>query len=285
MLENTSLSVYGIVYKVTNLLDSRVYIGQTIRLKTFKHYFGSGLRILRAIKLHGRKSFSKEILHYAYSKDELDLLERQAIETHNSYHPVGYNLKEGGSYGSHGLETRQKISRSNKGKTKGRSHRPEDIAKRAASQKGRISPNKGVSMTEAQKVKISIALKGKVRSEEHRSNISKAAKGKSIYKEVATGIRKTLYTTDLRITSGEFVHINKGRSISLEQRLKQSQTTKGRKLPPRTPEQRLKYFGKTTGRIKGFIWAKNLQTGRRTRMSKEDPRWLTGDYITGTPKT
>lgn len=58
-----------VVYKVTNLINGKCYIGKD------KHndpnYFGSGRRINSAIKKYGKENFIKEILEYCNTYDEL----------------------------------------------------------------------------------------------------------------------------------------------------------------------------------------------------------------------
>ena len=69
---------YGYVYKTTNLINGKIYIGQnkgTIDLS----YLGSGKLIFRAIKKYGRKNFRLEVLAFATTKPMLDGLEQKYI--------------------------------------------------------------------------------------------------------------------------------------------------------------------------------------------------------------
>lgn len=284
-LDKATKEPYGLIYKITNTADFKIYIGQTTRLRSFKSYFGSGKYIKRAVEKYGKEVFVKDVLHCAFSKEELDTLEQSEIEAHNSYSPFGYNIKEGGSHGTHTLETRELISRKNKGKTKGIPHAPHVVARRAASMKGRLSPNKGITMTEAQKVKIATALKGKPKSEKHRAamkgskilssenrlKISLRRKGKGIFREVSTGLFHSLELTDSRIKLGEFVGSTKGLG--------------GWKQKPRTAEHSRKLSEGLKGKVKGYIWAKDIATGKKTRMSPADPRWAVGSFIKCSART
>ena len=49
------------IYKTTNLINGKIYIGQSIR-KFSKSYLGSGVKILNAIKKYGKENFKVEIL-------------------------------------------------------------------------------------------------------------------------------------------------------------------------------------------------------------------------------
>lgn len=64
---------YGYIYKTTNLINGRIYIG----LKTGEFnsdYFGSGVLIKRAIKKYGKENFRIRVLAYANNLEMLDSL-------------------------------------------------------------------------------------------------------------------------------------------------------------------------------------------------------------------
>lgn len=124
-----NLEVYGIIYKITNLINGKVYIGQTIKRNGFKdrypyngngiervyktHYYrrennnGYNKHLLESIEKYGFKSFRVvEIFDYAFSKKELDIKERLYISLYNSNNDsYGYNRTIGGEFlekgGSH----------------------------------------------------------------------------------------------------------------------------------------------------------------------------------------
>lgn len=50
---NHTEGYYGYIYKVINLYNKKVYIGQSTNFEYLKKYFGSGLLIKRAIKKYG----------------------------------------------------------------------------------------------------------------------------------------------------------------------------------------------------------------------------------------
>lgn len=96
---------YGFIYITTNLINGKKYIGQHAlynrngELKEdFKHYKGSGSLIKKAIKKYGVKNFTRDIVYFARSKEELDLAEINFIKYHNAiYSDDYYNLAEGGN--------------------------------------------------------------------------------------------------------------------------------------------------------------------------------------------
>ena len=88
------------IYKITNLINNKIYIGQTVhpnkrwkehqqRAKT--HYDDYPIHL--AINKYGAKNFSFEILEWT---EQYDDEEARLIKEYNSISPNGYNLIEGG---------------------------------------------------------------------------------------------------------------------------------------------------------------------------------------------
>lgn len=94
------LDVFGFVYRITNLVDGRIYIGKKLfsfsvkkrlskkarkgtrkkSVRTTKDsgwisYYGSSLTLKEDIKTLGSDNFRREILHFGKSKTELSYLE------------------------------------------------------------------------------------------------------------------------------------------------------------------------------------------------------------------
>ncbi len=85
------------IYKITNLINNKLYVGQSSKtINESESYFGSGKIIRRSIEKYGIENFKKEILCKCDSKEELDVKEMYWIEKLNSMIPIGYNLTSGG---------------------------------------------------------------------------------------------------------------------------------------------------------------------------------------------
>ena len=113
----------GSIYKITNTVNGKAYIGQTIhdaekgRISEHLNGKSGGSRLVRrAVEKYGKESFTYEILHDGIIPEFLDDLEQEAISKFNTLAPDGYNLDTGGSNGSPSEETRRKMSKANKGK-------------------------------------------------------------------------------------------------------------------------------------------------------------------------
>lgn len=119
-----NLEVYGIIYKIRNKVNNKIYIGQTIQKKGFNDrycYEGIGIERVynhyKSSKEHNHKSLNKhllssidkygleafeisEIFDIAFSKEELDIKEDIYIKLYNSLNGnYGYNHKGGGANG------------------------------------------------------------------------------------------------------------------------------------------------------------------------------------------
>lgn len=87
-----------IIYKTTNIVNGKIYIGQDS--KNNSNYFGSGKVLKQAILKYGKENFIKEILEECNSKEELDNKEKYWISFYNSVDKkIGYNICIGGQGG------------------------------------------------------------------------------------------------------------------------------------------------------------------------------------------
>lgn len=83
------------IYKTTNLINGKIYVGQTTTSKN--SYIGSGILLINAVKKYGKENFKKEILEYVDVADVLNDREKYWISYYNSTDlNIGYNLESGG---------------------------------------------------------------------------------------------------------------------------------------------------------------------------------------------
>ncbi len=112
------------IYRISYNFDNKSYVGQTwkpINVRFDEHNNSTSCpKLYNALKAHGRKNFSVEILALASCQINADYLEDLYINEYNTLdEKSGYNLKTGGRGGKHSEETKLKISQSNKGKLLG----------------------------------------------------------------------------------------------------------------------------------------------------------------------
>lgn len=143
-----------IIYKITNIQNNKVYIGQTVQ--TLNHRMGKHKQRMKngakmplycAMRKYGLDSFRIETIDTAENACELNEKERFWIKHYNSIHPNGYNLTSGGAgtfdY-QHKPEDRERMSELKRGVFDGENnpfygkhHTPEQIEKWKKERKGR----------------------------------------------------------------------------------------------------------------------------------------------------
>jgi group I intron endonuclease len=102
------------IYKITNKLNGKIYIGQST--KDDPSYLGSGIIIIKSVEKYGRDNFIKEVIEYC----EGDVVNEREIYWINFYNStdrkIGYNISTGGNGGNLGDMVNEKISLRQKGK-------------------------------------------------------------------------------------------------------------------------------------------------------------------------
>ena len=156
----------GIIYLIKNKLNSKCYIGQTIRSlkkRWNEHCNINGDSIVNnAIKKYLPENFDVSIL-IEIDNNKLDELEVKFISEYNSLYPNGYNIQTGGNINKkHCEESREKMR---------------------LSKLGEKNHNFGKPRSDETKTKISNAKKGvnhhffgKELTYEHKLNLSKSHK-------------------------------------------------------------------------------------------------------------
>ena len=88
-----------LIYKITNLINNKIYIGQHVTTNINDDYMGSGDHIKNAIKKYGIENFKKEIIAECSSFDEMNDLEGELVNQDFVNNPNTYNHAIGGTYG------------------------------------------------------------------------------------------------------------------------------------------------------------------------------------------
>jgi group I intron endonuclease len=200
-----------VVYKITNTVNGKMYIGCTInyaeRIK--KHLSGkrSGSMLLfKAVNKYGKDAFTCQIISTYNDEASMFLAEKENITKFNSLIPNGYNIHLGGKGGRmklteeqiearraharllsknnignkysagtvHTDEMRSAVSKAHKGKKLTAETRMKMSIASIGNQR-----SKGVIKTPLQRAEISKRMKGIVFSDETKSKMSQAAKARS----------------------------------------------------------------------------------------------------------
>lgn len=106
------------IYKVTNNLDGKFYIGKHQTKDLDDAYMGSGKWLKRAIYHHGLENFTKEILFIFDNEEEMNRKEAELVTEEFVKENTNYNLCPGGKGGwgyinseYHSIESRSELGR------------------------------------------------------------------------------------------------------------------------------------------------------------------------------
>lgn len=146
------------LYKITNLMNNKIYIGQTVAPSArWRDHRTAAIKyprqvISKAINKYGEDSFVFEIIAECRGQDNADQLEIELIQQYNSHFSggKGYNVNLGGETAPKSEETKEKIRQ---------------------------------------------ALLGKKHTEERRRNISEAHKGQKAWNAGSEGVMKPNQTS------------------------------------------------------------------------------------------
>lgn len=171
-----------IIYKTTNLVNGKIYVGQH-KPNKYRTYLGSGRVFLKAIKKYGKNNFIREILEYC-NKEIVDEREIYWIDKLNATNKeIGYNVLKGGNTVKWTPEMRENANKSISEKLKGKSLKESTKQKLSEYNKNFGNPFYGKQHSDKQKQKWSNDRKGKVydymfrkRSEETKNKIGKISK-------------------------------------------------------------------------------------------------------------
>ena len=168
------------IYKIENLINHKVYIGQSIDIKRrFRNHinYETNSYLKRSFEKYGIENFSFEIIK---ETKDLDYWEIFLIQIYRSTDKrYGYNSDFGGNANKVcSEEHKRKISESNKGRKLTKEHRE----KLSLAKKGKPSTFKGKKMSEESRRKLSLSHKGQKphpMSKEARLRVSESQRGEN----------------------------------------------------------------------------------------------------------
>ena len=201
------------IYRITNKINGKTYIGQHKYKKFDDSYMGSGIHLRRAQKKYGIENFEKEILYSRIQyKETADDMEKFTIAKERALGKAEYNIADGGQGGALNKgrklseEWKKHISEGGKGK------------KRSEETKKKLSEaGKNRHHSEETKKKLSEAARN--RTEEHKRKLSEAAKGRP------SPMKGKHHTEE---TKKKLSELNKGKRHSEESYKRAAEKLKGR---------------------------------------------------------
>lgn len=155
--------MYFIVYRITNVINNKHYIGKHQTKNLNDGYMGSGKLLKQAIKKYGIQNFTKEILYVFETEEEMDAKEKELVLISE----MSYNLCEGGRGGF------SYINNSGIKKFHGKKHTSSTKKKLSDMFSGKNNPNYGkIPWNKGKgKIKIKKPRKKRILTEEHKQKI------------------------------------------------------------------------------------------------------------------
>ena len=234
--------MYGYIYKTTNLVNGKIYIGQHHSDVFDVGYKGSGKILRNAIKKYGYENFSCELIEKCDTKDMLIEREIYWIKYYDAQNrDVGYNISNGGdgivgpmpecmrehlrkmNTGKHlSEETKSKLRAKNSGKNNafyGKKHSEEtkkhisDVIKTqyingrvgpmlGVHRYGKDSPRYGAVLSDETKKKISDSVRGFKHTDEAKRKMSNNIKGRVFINDGVNNKRVNPDELDVYLKSG-----------------------------------------------------------------------------------
>jgi len=96
--------MHYIIYKITNKINGRYYIGRHATTNLNDGYMGSGRAIKNALLKYGLENFTKEIIATAETTEKLWELEKEIVNETIVNDPLSYNMCYGGKHYLDGLK-------------------------------------------------------------------------------------------------------------------------------------------------------------------------------------
>lgn len=259
------LPVYT-VYKTTNLINCKFYIGFHKTSDLEDSYLGSGVWLWRSIDKHGIQNFKKKTLFIFETAEEAYAKEKELVEEAKK-DPLCMNLHPGGSGGSNGnfseetLErmrlaalNRKPVSETTREKLRlhmlGRKH---SLGRKLSEE--HLAKLRSKSVTFETKLKISQALEGHKVSEETRLKLHLALRGRKL------GSRPLNFKHSEE-TKAKISAANKGRVLSEESRKNISRGHMGHTHSEETKK-------KMQGRVVSEETREKLRESTRRRWEKQ----------------
>ena len=203
-----------IIYKTTNLVNGKQYIGRDSRNNP--NYLGSGHLLKLAIRKYGKENFKKEVIEECSSFEQM--VERE--EYWLNYYDAGnnetfYNMHNKGTGAEHTDEWKEKMSKMASGVN---------------------NPFYGKSHSTETRSRMSKSRKGTQWSDEYKKNMSLSMKSSEkylMYAENRRGKPRPEHSKKMKelYASGKIIPHNLGKPNSPETRAKISAKNRGKVIP------------------------------------------------------
>lgn len=206
--------MFGYIYKTTNNINNKIYVGKKHSNVFIETYYGSGKLIKRAINKYGVNNFKVEVIQFYSTLEELNEAEKYWISyfKSNYWFGHGYNISGGGDGGDlilnlpksdydKFIEDCRSRSKGKNNPNYGNGHKisgDRNPSKRPEVRKKLSESNKGKNNAMYGKTGDKHPNFGKKYSEEQKNNVSKGVKNQ--YDNRPFNLRMCSYCNNVYIT-------------------------------------------------------------------------------------
>lgn len=169
---------YHFIYKTTNKLNGKYYIGMHSTDNLDDGYLGSGKRLRYSIRKYGEENFEREILEFFDSREELKKREKEIVNLDEIAKINCMNLIVGGEGGRGFTSEEQKLNakKSNDRQRWLKENDPDWVKKRSESQKKVVR----LAVESGERDLFFFDWSGKKHSSKSKEKMSEAKKGKGL---------------------------------------------------------------------------------------------------------
>lgn len=261
--------MYHFIYKTTNTINNKIYVGKHSTENIDDGYLGSGKILKDAISKYGKENFTREIVEYFDSPEDVFLKEHEIVNLDFINRCDTYNLKCGGDGGFNGKVVAKDIN--------GETYHVDINDPRYLSGdlvgivKGYVTVKDCDGNTFQTTIDDPNYINGSL--VHHTKN--------TITVKDSNGNTFRVSTHDKRYLSGELVGVTKNNKASTETKKKMSNTRKGRTHSKTHKDNIRKALIGKTGNTIGRVWMNN-KTNKRKLIKKSDiPYWVSIGWIMG----
>lgn len=283
------------IYKTTNLTNGKIYIGYhaSDNIESDK-YLGSGKLLKRAVDKYSPENFKREILFEFNTQDEALEKEREIVNDEFIADKNTYNVCLGGSGGglpgelnpffgrTHTQETKDKLSKANKGKKLTDEHK-QKISK------GLLEsvPFQTAMKSEERSIKLSESLRN---SEAHKEAMKSPERSARISEGIKNSVKfhETMASEEYRKAQSERIKNSEAHNAAMkspERRKKVSDALKGKPHPwqdkvNKNPEKIEKTAAKHRGMKRSEQTCKNVSESLKGKYKGTESNSFKGYWVT-----
>lgn len=168
---------YHYIYKTTNVINNKYYIGMHSTDNLDDGYIGSGKRLWNSINYHGKENHVCEILEYCDNREELKQREREIVNEQLLTEDLCMNLMVGGQGGFSSDEHRLRAQKAGVERIKYLLENNDEYKEKISNLRSKEMKERWENPKYSSRMLDFIDWSGKKHSEETKQKMSESSKG------------------------------------------------------------------------------------------------------------